>query len=250
MKLATTLIPAAGKVEPYTYIVFKFAPDEMRYLASHLNGSQPKLTFEGTIGQGLTLWAEAKGASLSDVGDFMEAKINSAHIGGYQGKRPPVIPSYERVMKNSKPAIRLAPVIAYDRDADKLALFKSPFNTALPLPKAPAAAEPPKAEPAPAPLAAPPKPALSRDEIAAVVARHSAPKAAPDLPAPPISRPIAAIPIIAHRADARGVADIKELAAMMNEALAAADDLIIEAAPDRRSVAIKRVRVIEEALAP
>jgi len=263
MRLSATSSETRG--ETFFYNVLRFEPDEVRYLCTHLKGGQPKLTFQGTIGQGLTVWFEEKGKTLALVGDGMEGRINVEHIGGYQGKRPPMRPRYERSMVNGKPVIKLEPVIAYDRDADKLALFKDgalktdAFNPALPPPKqetAPVVVAPAPLPPKPAPT--PDKPKLSPAQVAEIAARHSVPPIganghhyAPPKPAPavaPAALATARPAIPARVSGERTVNDIRELVAMMNAALQESDDLVLDIAADRRSLCVKRIRVLEEAL--
>lgn len=257
MRLATKTAGRDPKGGFHTYHLLRFEPDAVRYLAGNLNGEVPKLTWQGTIGQGLTVWFEARGAGMRPLpgGDGLEATIPAEQIAGYRGNRPPLSPKYERVLHLGKPAIRIEPVMAYDRDADEVS--DEVFNTALAIPKD---VTPPALVVAQVAVPPPPRPEQPKMDIAAVVARHTNGKAAtspspnlasvPKVNAPP--RMVPAMPrfgaLPKRLADERQRIDVKTLQDMMNEALRDADDLIVCVGEDQRSIRVQRVRYNVEEL--
>lgn len=243
MLLKTKRYPTARKGIAENAVCILFEADEIRYLSSHLHGAQPKLTWHGTIGQGLTLWFEGKGNALRETNDgrAMVAEIAAQFISAFQGPRPELRPTYEQFTKDDKPVLILAPIPSYDRDAAKV----SAFNPAMTIPADPSLRNP--LEKAESLFRKTDKPGLTTADVIAITARHtSKPTAAPpplasngnlkmDFPVPQtVSSDTQVSEILA------GIELINSLLPSLGE------DLILGLTDDRRRLSLVRRRVILE----
>ena len=270
MFIKTKRLKSWTKDKPEHGVILIFEPDDIRYLNTHLQGTQPKLTWTGTIGQGLTVWFEAKGLGLWETSDgrALEGTIPAHFVAGIEGIRQPVKVNYERATSDhAKPILLLEPLPSFDKDAARAALF----NPLLP--------PPPREDARSAAVLLfkqPVKPELSKADVARVVAKHTN-------GARTLSETIAALPqperdaiatrtaeLVADEIDPRraaavfrgtdselpvpvvisggdAIADLKASIEMVNYAIdRCGDDVVFDISQDRRRMKVIRRKVITE----